>query len=131
VEFLRRTIGLSHPAAVRVVDRLVDSDWCAGDQRVGARRWRSRPRPPGDVKHARFLDVRRRVLAGALPELSRAEWATLSAILVKALVHLSDAPGTTICRRCDQGRCRRADCPVARRQIDVGAPPPDPVPLDD
>jgi len=79
----------------------------------------------------KILDVRQRVLAEALPELSEAESATLSGILEKALVHLSDSPRTTICRLCDQGRCRQADCPVALRQSELGAPPPEPVPLDD
>jgi MarR family transcriptional repressor of emrRAB len=131
VEFLRRAIGLSHPAAVRVVDRLVER-----------RLVRRRPAGNGPAvalrttaagkRHAReILDIRRRVLADALPELSRSESDTLSAILDKALARLADSPGTTICRLCDQGRCRTADCPVARRQVELGAPPPAPEPLDD
>jgi hypothetical protein len=47
VEFLRQAVGLSHPAAVRVVDRLVD------DPQATGRRWRSGPRPPGNATPAR------------------------------------------------------------------------------
>jgi MarR family transcriptional regulator, negative regulator of the multidrug operon emrRAB len=131
VEFLRQAVGLSHPAAVRVVDRLVD-------QRLVRRRPAGRgpavalrTTAAGKRQARKILDIRRRVLADALPELSAAESATLSAILDKALARLADSPGTTICRLCDQGRCRTADCPVARRQVELGAPPPAPEPLDD
>jgi DNA-binding MarR family transcriptional regulator len=130
VEFLRRAIGLSHPAAVRVVDRLVE-------QRL-VRRRTAGPGPAvaltataaGRRRALEILDRRRRVLADALPELSPAESAALSAILEKALAHLSDAPYTTTCRLCDQGPCRHDDtCPVVRRQAELGVPPPDPRPL--
>jgi MarR family transcriptional regulator, negative regulator of the multidrug operon emrRAB len=130
VEFLRQGIGLSHPAAVRVVDRLVEQ---------GLVRRRPGERGPavaltataaGRREARRILDVRRTVLADALPDLSEAESASLATILEKALAHLSDSPGTTVCRLCDQGRCRRKDCPVELRQIELGAPPPEPVPVD-
>jgi DNA-binding MarR family transcriptional regulator len=130
VEFLRQAIGLSHPAAVRVVDRLVE-------QRLVRRRPAGRGPAvaltatiTGKRQAREILEVRQQVLADALPELSRAESASLSAILEKALAHLSDSPGTTICRLCDQDLCRRLDCPVVRRQTELGAPPPEPVPLD-
>jgi MarR family transcriptional repressor of emrRAB len=129
VEFLRQAIGLSHPATVRVVDRLVE-------QRLVRRRPSGRgpavaltTTAAGRRQARRILDVREQVLADALPELSPAESAFLSEILEKALAHLSDSPGTTICRLCDQALCRRIDCPVVRRQIELGVPPPEPVPL--
>jgi DNA-binding MarR family transcriptional regulator len=126
VEFLRQAIGLSHPAAVRVVDRLVEQGLV-----------RRRPSGPGPAvaltvttagrRAARaVLDVRASVVAQALPRLSAAESATLASVLEKGLAHLADTPGSTICRLCDQGRCRRADCPVVQRQIELGAPPPEP-----
>jgi MarR family transcriptional regulator, negative regulator of the multidrug operon emrRAB len=130
VEFLRQAIGLSHPAAVRVVDRLVE-------QRL-VRRQPSGRGPAvalavtaaGGRRARRVLDAREKVLARALPDLSAEESAALSVILEKALAQLTEAPGTTICRLCDQGMCRRRDCPVVRRQIELGAPPPEPIPLD-
>jgi MarR family transcriptional regulator, negative regulator of the multidrug operon emrRAB len=131
VEELRRAVGLSHPAAVRVVDRLVE-------QRLVRRRRAGRgpavaltPTAAGRRQARRILDARRRVLAAALPELSAADAATLEAILEKALAHLADSPGTTICRLCDMGRCRRVGCPVVERQTELGAPPPDFVPVEE
>jgi DNA-binding MarR family transcriptional regulator len=126
VEFLRQALGLSHPAAVRVVDRLVE-------QRLVRRRPAGHgpalalaPTAAGRRRARELLDLRQRVLAGALPELSRAESATLSGILERALAHLADSPGSTVCRLCDTRRCRRADCPVVRKQTELGRPPPDP-----
>ena len=129
VEFLRRPLGLSHPAAVRVVDRLVE-------QRLVRRRTAGRgpalalaPTATGRRRAREILDLRQEVLANALPELSRAESATLSTILERALARLTDSPRTTICRLCDTRRCRRADCPVVLKQRELGRPPPDPAPL--
>jgi MarR family transcriptional repressor of emrRAB len=131
VEFLRRAIGLSHPATVRVVDRLVE-------QRLVRRRRAGRgpavalsATAAGRRQAVAILAIRESVLTDAMPRLSAEESATLSGILEKALEHLTDSPSTTICRLCDQGHCRTADCPVARRQVALGAPPPAPVPLDD
>jgi MarR family transcriptional regulator, negative regulator of the multidrug operon emrRAB len=129
VEFLRQTLGLSHPAAVRVVDRLVE-------QRLVRRRPAGRgpalalaPTAAGRRRARELLELRQLVLANALPELSRAESATLCAILERALANLADSPGTTICRLCDTRRCRRSDCPVVGRQRELGRPPPDPAPF--
>ncbi|HEX9231876.1 MAG TPA: MarR family winged helix-turn-helix transcriptional regulator [Jatrophihabitantaceae bacterium] len=127
VEFLRQAIGLSHPAAVRVVDRLVE-------QRLVRRRRAGRgpavalgTTAAGRRQARTILDVRRNVLADALPELTKAESATLAKILEKGLAHLSSSPGSRSCRLCDQSRCPRAECPVVQRQIELGAPPPVPV----
>jgi MarR family transcriptional repressor of emrRAB len=129
VEFLRQAIGLSHPATVRVVDRLVEQGL--------VRRGRGERGPAvsltttaeGHRQALAILEVRREVLAGALPPLSRAESATLETILEKALAHLSDSPGSIVCRLCDQGRCPRRRCPIVRSQTELGAPPPEPVAL--
>jgi MarR family transcriptional repressor of emrRAB len=130
VEELRRAVGLSHPAAVRVVDRL------AADKLV---KRRSAGRGPavaltataaGRRRAREILDIRHRVLAEALPELTAEEADTLTGILERALAHLADRPDPVICRMCDAGRCRRADCPVMRRQTERGNPPPEFVALD-
>lgn len=130
VEFLRQAVGLSHPAAVRVVDRLVEQRLVRRRTAGGGPAVALTPTAAGRRRARELLDIRERVLADALPELSAAESATLSVILEKALVHLSNTPGTTICRLCDQCACRSATCPVVHRQVELGAPPPEPVPLD-
>ena len=129
VEFLRQAIGLSHPATVRVVDRLVEQGL--------VRRRRADKGPAvaltttaaGHRQALAILDVRRQVLTHALPPLTRAESATLEAILEKALIHLDDSPGSVVCRMCDQGRCPRRNCPIVVSQTELGAPPPVPVDL--
>ena len=69
------------------------------------------------------------MIAESLPELTPEESDTLVAILERALAHLSGSSGTTHCRLCDMRRCPRSDCPVVHRQIELGAPPPEPVPI--
>ncbi len=131
IEFLRQAIGLSHPAAVRVVDRLAEQNLV---------RRRSAGRGPavalsvtaaGRRQARKILQTRQEAIASALPELSAAESDTLVAILERALAHLSESPGTTHCRLCDMKRCPRSDCPVMLKQIEIGAPPPESIPVPD
>jgi DNA-binding MarR family transcriptional regulator len=124
VEELRRAVGLSHPAAVRVVDRLAE-------ERLVTRRPAGRgpavaltATAAGRRKARQILDIRGRILAGALPALARDEERVLSDVLERALYGLADTPEPVICRMCDTGRCRRADCPVMERQAARGNPPP-------
>ncbi len=129
VEFLRQAIGLSQPATVRVVDRLVEKGLVRRRPAGRGPAVALRATAAGRREARRILDLRQKVIADALPELSEAESQTLSSILEKALGHLAGSPRTTICRLCDLGGCRRLDCPVVRRQSELGAPPPQPVPL--
>jgi DNA-binding MarR family transcriptional regulator len=126
IEFLRQAIGLSHPATVRVVDRLVEQKLVhrapAGQGPAVA----LSVTVAGRRQARKILEIRQKVLGESLPELSPAESDALSAILEKALAHLSDSPGTTHCRLCDMKRCPRADCPVVHKQIELGTPPPEP-----
>jgi len=130
VEELRRAIGLSHPAAVRAVDRLEED-------RLVKRRAAGRgpavaltPTAAGRRKAREILDIRRRVLADVLPAMDDRDERVLVGILQKALDHLADTPAPVICRMCDTGRCRRAECPVMQRQAERGNPPPEYVALD-
>jgi DNA-binding MarR family transcriptional regulator len=130
LEFLRHAIGLSQPAAVRVVDRLVD-EALVRRRRVGGGPDVALTMTAAGRRRARtILDVRQRVVAQSLPELSDAEAAVLARVVHRALEHLTQGPGTT-CRMCDQGLCRHTDvdCPVVHRLVELGAPPPRPVPI--
>jgi MarR family transcriptional regulator, negative regulator of the multidrug operon emrRAB len=127
VEDLRRAIGRSHPASVRIVDRLVE---------LGLVTRRPSGRGPavaltataeGRERAREILAVRRRVIGEAMPELAPDEAAALTAILERALEKAAELPrGVTVCRLCDKGRCRRDDCPVARGLAAQGVdlPPP-------
>jgi DNA-binding MarR family transcriptional regulator len=130
VEDLRKAIGLSHPAAVRVVDRLVA-------QRLVRRRPAGRgpavaltATAAGRRQARKILDLRRAVLQDALPELAPEDSVALTAILERALRRLADTPDPAVCRLCDTTRCRQVDCPVLRRQKELGRPVPDFVGLD-
>jgi MarR family transcriptional regulator, negative regulator of the multidrug operon emrRAB len=130
VEELRRAIGLSHPAAVRVVDRLAGAGLV---ERTPAGRGPAvalTATAAGRRKARQILDIRQKILAEALPALSGEEERVLTGVLQRALAHLADSPDPVICRLCDTGRCRRADCPVMERQAARGNPPPEFVPLD-
>jgi DNA-binding MarR family transcriptional regulator len=124
VEELRRAVGLSHPAAVRVVDRLAE-------ERLVTRRPAGRgpavaltATAAGRRRARRILDIRHGILADALPALSRDEERVLTDVLQRALSGLADTPEPVICRMCDTGRCRRGECPVMERQSERGNPPP-------
>lgn len=129
IEFLRKSIGLSHPATVRVVDRLVEQGLVRRRQAGPGPAVALRATAAGKRQARKILEIRQKVLADSLAELSAAESDVLVAILERALGHLSESPGTTHCRLCDMGRCPRADCPVIQKQIELGATPPEAVPV--
>lgn len=124
VEDLRRAIGRSHPASVRIVDRLVELGLV--DRRPSGRgpAVALTATAAGRRKARAILDIRRAILADALPALSDDEERLLTGVLERALDHLSDSPDPVICRICDTGRCRRGECPVMERQAERGNPPP-------
>jgi DNA-binding MarR family transcriptional regulator len=115
IEELRHALGLSHSAAVRVVDRLAARGLVA--RRPGSRgpAVALTPTAAGARLAARVLDVRRRVVeevAGEeLPE-------DLESALEVLLGRLTIDPNTghRICRLCDFTACPQDRCPVARRQ---------------
>jgi DNA-binding MarR family transcriptional regulator len=131
IEFLRRAIGLSHPAAVRVVDRLVEQNLVRRRPAGKGPAVALRVTAAGERQARRILQVRHAVIASALPGLSTEESETLVAILERALTQLSSSPGTTHCRLCDMKRCPRLRCPVMLKQIEIGAPPAESVPVPD
>ena len=129
IEFLRQAIGLSHPATVRVVDRLVEHGLVRRRPAVSGPAVALRATAAGKRQARRILEIRQRVIAESVPDLSPAESDVLMEILERALAQLSGSPGTTHCRLCDMERCPRSDCPVVHRQIELGAPPPAPTPI--
>lgn len=112
IEQLRRALGLSHPGAVRLIDRLAAEGSverrATRDKRAvalhltasGARRVRT------------ILGERRRALAAALTPLSPRERGVLDRLLAKMLRALprSDAHALAICRFCEGDACN--PCPV-------------------
>jgi MarR family transcriptional repressor of emrRAB len=116
IDFLARVIGLSHPAAVRVVDRLV-SEGLAERREGRDRRARSLVLTPTGRRAAdRALAGRAEALEAALDPLSARERRELTALLEKLLDSLTeDRWGARhICRLCDYPVCSRPACPVDR-----------------
>ncbi len=114
IERLRRALRLSHPGAVRLIDRLVAEG-------VVERRPSERDRRAvalyltggGERNCAAILAVRQQRIAHALAALEPAERETLGRLtgkLLKSLVHDLDQ-AYSVCRLCDPGVC--TDCPVA------------------
>jgi MarR family transcriptional repressor of emrRAB len=128
IEELRHTLGLSHSASVRVVDRLAARGLI--ERRPGARGPAVAlfATAAGERVATRVLDVRRdvvRAVAGdALPgDLETA----LGAMLARLTV--DPAAGDRACRLCDVGACPDDRCPVSERQRALGAVVPDAVVL--
>ena len=128
IEELRHSLGLSHSAAVRVVDRLAARGLV--ERRPG-------PRGPavalfvtaaGERLAIRALDIRRDVVREIAGDgLSGALEPALGAMLARLTV--DPAAGDRACRLCDVGACPTDRCPVAERQRELGAVVPDAVVL--
>jgi DNA-binding MarR family transcriptional regulator len=127
VEDLRQAVGRSQPATVRIVDRLVELGLV--DRRSAGRgpAVALTATPAGIQRAKEVLAVRRDVIGELVPDLDPEEAAVLTRILERALGRAAELPeGTTVCRLCDKGGCRRSDCPVVARLTEQGvtlAPP--------
>jgi hypothetical protein len=115
------------PVTVRVVDRLVEQRLVRAGRGLAVA---LRVTAAGRRQARRVLVLRQQVLAYALPDLSPEESNALRAILEKGLAHLASSPRTTILPPVRSGTLPQGRLPVARRQVELGAPPPEPVPLD-
>lgn len=109
---LRRVLGLSHPGAVRLVDRLV------ADGLVERREGRDRRAialyltPQGHALREALLQERLGSIRPVLAPLSAEEEQMLGALLHKLLAALpaTDLERCSLCRLCDDRVC--TDCPI-------------------
>jgi DNA-binding MarR family transcriptional regulator len=123
IEFLRRIVGLSHSATVRLVDRLAEQDLV--ERRQGPDR-RSRSVALTARGRRRAAGVQRRraeMLAAALAALDsreRREFARLAGQVLAGLT-TSRSQARFTCRLCDHGACRDAGgCPVDQAATALG-----------
>jgi DNA-binding MarR family transcriptional regulator len=115
VEALRRVLGISQPATVRIVDRFVAAGLL--ERRAGADRrtlalhlTRAGDRAAGDV-----LAERTRSLRPLLDVLTPDERAALTPLLERIVASLADdrAQARRVCRLCDRGACTSdPGCPL-------------------
>jgi DNA-binding MarR family transcriptional regulator len=115
VEALRRVLGISQPATVRIVDRLVGDGLL--ERRPGAdrRTLALHLTRAGDRAARVLLAERSRSLRALLAALTPDERAALTPLLERIVASLADDRPTArrVCRLCDRGACT-ADpgCPL-------------------
>ncbi|AEG91538.1 transcriptional regulator, MarR family-like protein [Ramlibacter tataouinensis TTB310] len=109
---LRRILGLSHPGAVRLVDRLVADDLV--ERRVGRDRRAVALylTANGEALREELLKRRLAAMRPLLAGLSASEQETFAALLHKMLTSLetTDLERCTLCRLCDPRVC--TNCPI-------------------
>jgi DNA-binding MarR family transcriptional regulator len=115
IDAIRRTLGLTHSGAVRLVDGLeaaglVERRRSDRDARAVAL-WAT---PSGERTVSKILAARAELLEPVLARTSKADRKTIAAFLETALAELTDSRdrALSICRVCAEGTCRPLGCPV-------------------
>jgi DNA-binding MarR family transcriptional regulator len=127
IDQLGRSLGLSHSAAVRLVDRLEESGLVERRPGVDGRSVSVAMTPAGRRAGRKILDARHRAIAEVLESLSASEQRTLAGVCGKLLGGLttSHADARRICRLCDPDACGHYDgrCPVTQAAARGGEHP--------
>ena len=115
IEPVAGRIGLSHSATVRLIDKLVERDLVAKDRaRADARQQSLKLTKSGKRVAAQLHQARNQVTDDLLALVPPAEAAALggaiAAILHRAVTTKQE--GDTVCRVCDENRCRPEICPI-------------------
>ena len=124
IDFLARVLGISHPAAVRLVGRLADEGLV--ERRPGAD-MRSRAlvlTRAGQRAAVAALAARLEAVSDVLAPLTAAERHALEPLLEKLLAGLTDDRWSArrICRLCDFPACESRYCPVDHAAVDPVIP---------
>lgn len=124
VSELGRRVGLSQPAAARMVDSL-EADGLVERRRgtVNQRQKTVHPTTPGHRLARRMLDDRNDPLVHAVSHLEESDQQVLAGLLEKILrqLHAEVGQGQRICRLCDRDSClRSAPCPVGQAERGEG-----------
>jgi MarR family transcriptional regulator, negative regulator of the multidrug operon emrRAB len=115
VEALRRVLGVSQPAAVRVVDRLAAEGLVERGPGPDGRTRALRLTPGGEAAATRALAQRAHSVGDLLDALDPDEQARLEPLLEKLTAALAaDRPqALRVCRLCDRRACKeRPGCPL-------------------
>ena len=109
---LRRILGLSHPGAVRLVDRLVADGLVERRQGRDRRAIALHLTDRGAVLREELLEGRLTAIRSFLAPLTGPEQETLDALLHKILASMetTDLDRCTLCRMCDDRVC--GNCPI-------------------
>lgn len=117
---LGRRVGLSQPAAARMVDSLQAASLVARSAGSGREVWVT-PTPAGRRAASRFLAARGQPLHELVSVLDADEQQVLDGLLAKLLVRLHAEVGSAelLCRLCDRANCvKNAVCPVGQAERD-------------
>jgi DNA-binding MarR family transcriptional regulator len=113
IEQLRHALGLSHPGAVRLVDRLVEESLVYRDRSDhDGRAVALRVTPRGETMVQHLLEARQNALTRALAGLSVADRQVLGHLaetMLRGMLQGVDH-AFAVCRLCDPAICH--DCPV-------------------
>ena len=116
IDTLRRPLGLSHSAAVRLVDRLAEAELVKREPARDGRSVSVRLTPAGESVAERVRRERAAALEAVLEPLSAAERAELATLHEKLLAGLTGgrADAGRTCRLCDADACGHYEgrCPV-------------------
>jgi MarR family transcriptional regulator, negative regulator of the multidrug operon emrRAB len=127
IDALGRSLGLTHSAAVRLVDRLEESGLVERRRGVDGRSVSVVMTATGRTAGREVLDARQRALDEVLESLSASERRALAGVCEKLLGGLtaSRADAGRICRLCDPDACGHHDgrCPVTRAADRAGQYP--------
>jgi DNA-binding MarR family transcriptional regulator len=117
IEGLRRTLGLTHSATVRLVDGLAAEGLVERKPAADGRVVRLALSGAGRRRAAALSEARRDPLAGTLARLPAAERRALEGILERLLADFTDGRerADRICRLCEIACCPQGRCPVERR----------------
>lgn len=123
IQQVAKTIGLTHSATVRLIDRL-EKDWLVRRLSRKGREVKVEATARGKRRATQFQERRLSVVDGLLATLDDAERTALGPILDRLLeASVLDADGAErTCRSCERDGCRKAGCPVARTA--AALPPP-------
>lgn len=120
IEQLRRALGMSHPGAVRLVERLekqglILRERCSVDRRAVELKLT----PEGEALVSNIHQARLKALEDAIASLSPKDRLHLSRISNQILYSLTKTKDTalTICRLCDETNC--LNCPVGKRYSEL------------
>lgn len=120
VSELGRRVGLTQPAAARMVDALEAGGLVERAPSTANRRWVTvRPTERGGELAERLLAARNAPLVDAVARLEDGERQVLATALERILTHLyaETGQGQRICRLCDRPSCTRsAPCPVGQAE---------------
>lgn len=116
IESLRRIVGISQPATVRLVDRLAAAGLVERTPGPDHRTTALMPTEEGRRRAQAALAQRHEVLGSLLGGLDDEDLRTLRDLLERMLAELprSREHARHLCRLCDHNACERPYCPVDR-----------------